>query len=400
VAGFNLGKFEKEETVAAGIKVEVYANKDVEPSLVAPPQQFVLTAPTITPPTPGRGGAAPRPSVERTTITIPARVPDPTARLSEMTKEVAAAVEFLNTNFGPPALNNLKVAPIPGVFGQGYPGLVYLSTMSYLSERDRPAGVRSPQAEVFYSDLLLSHEVAHQWWGNVVAPALPQDDWLMEGLANYSALLLLEKKRGPKAAAVVLETYRTRLLEKRGEEGVIDGAGPIGLGSRLEASLTLQEWNSIIYGKGTWILHMLRRRIGDESFLKLLGDVARKFRRQTFSVRQFQEMAAAYLPKGSADPALEGFFEHWVESTGIPTLTLKSTTTGKAPNLKLNLTVTQGDIDENATIAVPVEVQVAVGRSQTYWLQTGGGESATLSIPLRTAPLKVSLDPNGSVLRR
>jgi len=396
VAGFNLGKYEKEETTVAGVKVEVYANKDVEPSLVRPAQQLVLSGPSIAP----SSSRAPRASTDRTTIILPARVPDPTARLSDMTKDVAAAIEFMQANFGPPALNNLKVAPIPGGFGQGFPGLVYLSTMSYLTEGDRPAAIRNSQSEVFFSDVLLSHEVAHQWWGNLMSPLVPQDDWLMEALANYSALMLLEKKRGTKAASLVLDAYKDRLLRKRDDGSEVDSGGPIALGNRLEPSLGSPDWNAIVYGKGTWVMHMLRRRIGDDNFLKLLGEVARKFRQQTISIRQFQELAATYLPKNSPDPTLDGFFEHWVEGTGIPTLALKSATTGKAPNLKLTLTVTQTGVDENSTIAVPVDVQTAPGKSQTYWLQTGGSEPATLSVPLRTAPLKVSLDPNASVLRR
>ena len=47
--------------------------------------------------------------------------------------------------------------------------------------------------------MLQAHETAHQWWGNRVTAASYRDHWLMEGLANYSALLYVEKSKGGKS---------------------------------------------------------------------------------------------------------------------------------------------------------------------------------------------------------
>ena len=75
--------------------------------------------------------------------------------------------------------------------------MVYLSTLAYLNPGQLPAASsRSAPRQTFYSELLETHEVAHQWWGNLVVPASYHDDWLIESLANYSALLLLERKKG------------------------------------------------------------------------------------------------------------------------------------------------------------------------------------------------------------
>ncbi len=103
----------------------------------------------------------------------------------------------MTAKFGPPPLRNLAITPIPGRFGQGFPGLVYISTLAYLDPGQRPPGTRGPSGETFFSELLETHEIAHQWWGNLVIPAGYQDNWLIESLANYSALLLLKKRKGP-----------------------------------------------------------------------------------------------------------------------------------------------------------------------------------------------------------
>jgi hypothetical protein len=138
------------------------------------------------PPVPRMGR---RPGTEMVIIQPPS--PNPLARLEQMASEVAGAFEFMAQRFGPPPLKRLTVSPIPGRFGQGFPGLVYLSTLSYLDPSERPSSTRNSLQQTFFSELLQSHEAAHQWWGNVVTSAGYQDEWIMEALANYSALLYL-----------------------------------------------------------------------------------------------------------------------------------------------------------------------------------------------------------------
>src|SRR5208283_3456420 len=108
---------------------------------------------------------------------------------------------------------------------------------------------------------------------NRVTAATYRDNWLMEALANYSALLYVEKTKGPRAMEVMLDSYRARLLEKNESGQTMESAGPIVLGSRLSSSLSPAAWNSITYGKGSWIVHMLRRRMGDARFFAMLAAV-------------------------------------------------------------------------------------------------------------------------------
>jgi len=394
LAGFNLGLYEQTKITRGDLQVEVYANRDLETALV-PRRRDIFIVPPPSLPWPQRGPQWRRPPE---IVQIPAPAPNPVSRLEPLANEIASAFEFLNTHLGPPALNQLMVAPIPGAFGQGFPGLVYLSTLSYLSPADRPVNTRDSQQQTFFSEILHAHETAHQWWGNVVSSASPQEDWLMEAFANYSALLFLEKKKGARTVASVLDEYRQRLIEKDAEGRSVDSIGPIRLGARLQSSLSQGAWHTIVYGKGTWIMHMLRARIGDDNFLKLLGEVCKRYRFQAISVTDFQRMAATYLPKGSPDPYLDAFFDHWVENTGIPTLSLQTSLKGKAPAYKLTLTLTQSDVEEKTSLMVPVEVQLTRTNSKTYWLPTGP-EPSSLTIPLRARPLKITLDPGGTILK-
>ena len=389
-AGFNLGQYERASVTRAGTTVEVYANRKVE-SALQPKQQDVIVMPQPWP----RSGR--RPADIHALSGVGATPPNPTARLQELANEISAAMEFMSASFGPPPLKTLTVSPIPGNFGQGFPGLLYLSTLSYLSAGERPAEQRKPAQQMFYSELLHAHEAAHQWWGNMVTPANYQDDWLMESLANYSALLFLEKKKGRKPVEEVLAAYKTHLLQKDSAGRTLESAGPIIWGLRLSSSQAPNAWRAITYEKGSWIIHMLRGRLGDERFLKMLSELALRYRYQSVSTEQFRALAAEFVPPKSTDPKLDGFFEQWVYGTGVPTLKMEYTTTGRPPAVKVRGTVTQTDVDDDFSAYVPVDVQLPGKQSTTRWVKTSS-EPVPFQVDLKQLPTRVTLDPGGSIL--
>jgi aminopeptidase N len=326
--------------------------------------------------------------------------PSPETRLQALASEVASALEYMASRFGPPALSHLTVSPIPGTFGQGFPGLIYLSTLAYL--KNLPGSTRLPATtpvELFFQDVLQAHEVAHQWWGNRVTSATYRDVWLMEALANYSALLYLEKRKGGHSVELMLDSYRADLLAKGDSGQTVDSAGPIVLGPRLESSQEPRAWRSIAYGKGSWIIQMLRRRMGDERFFSMLSELMARYGGKEISTEDFRELAAGFLPPKSDDPKLEAFFAQWVYGTGIPSLKLAWSVKGKAPALRLVGTLTQSDVGEDSSAIAPVEIQVARGRTITQWVRSAA-DPVTFTVALTQPPLKVALDPHYAVLRR
>jgi hypothetical protein len=390
--GFNLGDYERVSLPRDPYRIEVYANKQAEPGLQPRSELSVTLAPRGWDPLARNGSGVPL-VVDRTTRPSPS----PPARLKELAAEVDGAFEFMAASFGPAPVKTLTVSPIPGAFGQGFPGLVYLSTVSYLRPEARPASVKGEPQQTFYSDILLAHEVAHQWWGNVVAPASDRDTWLMEALANYSALLYLEKRKGPKALEAVLADYRKRLLSQAAEGRTLESMGPIIWGVRLASSQAPDAWRTITYEKGSWVIHMLRGRLGEQRFLAMLGELLKRYRQSTLTTEEFRALAEKFSPPGSADPKLETFFENWVYATGIPSLKLNTALQGKAPALKLNISVQQSGVDDSFSAFVPVEVQVRGAKPATYWVRTDS-EPVPITVPLKQAPLAVVLDPAGSVL--
>ena len=386
IAGFNLGQYERVRLTRNGYTLEVCANRAIEPALAGKRPQAVEMPP------------GPRQREPEIVILPPELPPDPQARLQEIASEIASAVEFMAARFGPPALPTLMVAPVPGRFGQGFPGLIYLSTMSYLAPQNKAIRSLDAHGRLFFSDILQAHETAHQWWGNVVTSAGYHDEWLMEALADYSALLYLENKNGSQPVAMALDSYKTNLLQTVNGQ-TVESTGPIVLGLRLENSQTPTAYYNITYGKGSWIMHMLRRRMGDDRFLTMLADLRKEYERKPLSTEDFRLLAARFLPAQSADPQLENFFDQWVYGTGIPSLKLSYAVKGKGGALRLNGTVTQSDVASDFSVQAPVEIQLGHGKTLTHWVRTADGP-VTFSVALPQAPVKVQLDPSFSVLRK
>jgi hypothetical protein len=392
--GFNLGEYSHLRVSRGPSDIDVYANKQFEPGVqVKPPPPILLPPEPVYDPRRRRNVYTP----DVVALPAPAPPPNPAARLQEIAAEIGGAFEFMAARFGPPPVRVLTVSPIPGRFGQGFPGLVYLSTLAYLRPEERPISAANQLQQTFFSEILDAHEVAHQWWGNVVAPASNQDTWLMEALANYSALLYLEKRKGPKALDSVLAEYSRRLRATAVEDRTVESMGPIAWGLRLVTSEAPDAWETITYEKGSWIMHMLRRRLGDERFLAMLGELAKRYRQSTLNTEQFRALAAEFSPPGSPDPTLAAFFENWVYATGIPTLQMSYSVKGKLPAISVSGTLTQSGVDEDFTAWVPIEIQFRLSKPLIQWVRSGS-DPAPFTVPLKQLPLKVLLDPSASVL--
>jgi hypothetical protein len=390
VAGFNLGEYEKVTESGTGFHIDVYGNRNLEYALTPKPRETTIFVPN---PMGTRGRA---PTITAVPQTPPP--PDPLGRLHQVADDVAACFQYFTSLFGAPATSSLIVAPIPASFGQGFPGLVYLSTIAYIDASERPSSVRTPLDQVFFSDLIDTHEVAHQWWGNVVVPAGYQDEWIMEGLANYSALLYLEKKKGQKALEQVLSQYRDDLLSKEPASGkTLESAGPMTWGYRIQSSVSANAWRAIRYEKGAWVFHMMRKRLGDENFFKMLAELRRRYEFKVVATEDLRALAKEFLPLKVSKNSIDLLFDNWVFSTGVPVLKMTYSVKGASPQLRVLGTIDQSGVDDDFSAEVPIEIQFAKSPAQTVWVETSD-EAATFSATVKEPPVKVTLGVGTTVL--
>ena len=218
----------------------------------------------------------------------------------------------------------------------------------------------------FFSQMLLPHEIAHQWWGNLVVPADYRTDWLVEAMSSYSALGYLEAEGGGSVIGSTLNQYREDLLRTK-DGRPVDEEGPIDFGTRLIDSAGAGAWNTITYEKGAWILQMLHQRLGDDRFREMQRALIKQFQARVVTNEDFRSLVASYVPADQPDRDLSLFFETWIYNTGIPHLTLQRGSDG------WSLTIT--GVDESFTADIPLPCQMKGKAAEVVWIRASTGSN-------------------------
>jgi len=232
------------------------------------------------------------------------------------------------------------------------------------------------------------HELLHNWWGNSVYVDFERGNWC-EGLTAYMADHLFAEQRGEGAR------YRRDALKKFTDMVSEDADFPLSdFRSRHSASS-----EAVGYGKSLMLFHMVRRAVGDETFLEAVRLFTEKnqFRRTSFS-----DLANAFSIVTGDD--WTRYFETWTTRTGAPELVYRGATVdrdfGTAAGWTVEVELEQVQTEDPFPITVPLAVTVD-GRSDPIWtnFECHSREcEATVVCP--TQPIELRVDPGFDVMRR
>jgi len=159
----------------------------------------------------------------------------------------------------------------------------------------------SPQ----WKEYFLAHEIAHQWWGQGVTWARYRDQWLSEGLSQFSSSLNIQSKDGDDAWADILKKFS----QWTGKKSVW---GPITLGSRISFT-DFEAYQAIVYDKTSLVLNMLRDLLGDDVFFSGLKEFYGTHQFKAAATGQFRRI----MEKVSGRD-LNSFFQLWFDSHALP----------------------------------------------------------------------------------
>ena len=268
----------------------------------------------------------------------------------QTSERVSSMLRFMASTFGEAPYPNFTVANVDDNVPGGHSPpffamLLHPLPTSTLSWADDPVAM-----EHIFSNLFLAHEVAHQWWGQAVGWKNYHEQWLSEGLAQYSAVLYAESERGPDVLSRLIVDMR-----KSAEE--LSSQGPIYLGYRLgHLQSDGRVFRAIVYNKAAVVLHMLRRLVGDEVFFASLRDFysARRFRKA--GTDDFRTVFEARSSR-----SLERFFERWIHNAELPQLRISSPTLDSAGRVAKVRVQQLGEVFD---IPLPVLVQYQDGKSE------------------------------------
>lgn len=158
------------------------------------------------------------------------------------------------------------------------------------------------------SEGLFAHEIAHQWFGNMVTEKSYAHLWLSEGFATYLSHLYLESKYGK-------DTMMSMMRKDR--QQVINFAKTAWLPLVDSTSSFMALLNANSYQKGGWVLHMLRGKIGDEQFRQVIRKFNELYSRKNAESKDFIAVAESITGMD-----LQQFFYQWLHVPGIPKLKL------------------------------------------------------------------------------
>jgi aminopeptidase N len=224
---------------------------------------------------------------------------------------------------------------------------------------------------------LMAHEIAHQWFGDAASETNFSNVWLSEGFATFMTNVYLENKYGADTLKKCLARDRAGVLrfEKRRLTPVVDTS---------EKTNFLELLNPNSYQKGGWVLHMLRRKLGDSLFWKGIRNYYAKYdggNANTTNLRQMLENASGQN--------LESFFKQWLYTPGHPQLNITWKYDAGKQAVELNVTQTQ-----NTLFEFPLEVAID-GKSQTVPIKD---KTTTVQFPAAAKPTSVIVDPNVNLL--
>ena len=225
------------------------------------------------------------------------------------------------------------------------------------------------------------HEIAHQWFGNAVTEADWDDVWLSEGFATYFTLLYREHAYGRDDFVSGLQQAADRIwpmyVDAPEYRIVHDDLADMALVT-----------SGITYQKGAWVLHMLRKRMGDEAFWEGIRTYYARYMNGTTSTDQFMEV----MEEASGQDH-QVFFDQWLRQGGNPSLQgwWVYDETAQAVRVELN------QVQDVGSFVMPLEIGVDMDGDQIADFRktveiTGNFHRFVISVP--GEPMNVLLDPD------
>jgi aminopeptidase N len=251
-------------------------------------------------------------------------------------------------------------------------GLENASAIFYFENSVSSPGVES----------LMAHEIAHQWFGDAATETLWQHLWLSEGFATYMTHCYLENKYGPDTLKAGLRTDRSKLIafEKDRMTSIVD--------TTVKGDY-MQLLNPNSYEKGSWVLHMLRRRLGDELFWKGIAAYYKTYRDKNASSADFEKVIETTCGQTTSSLDLTTFFHQWLYLPGHPHLHITWKYDPDKKALEIDLTQTQNNLFE-----FPLEYNID---GAPYHADIRD-KTTHIELPVASKPATFLPDPNVNVL--
>ena len=299
-------------------------------------------------------------------------LPENARQARKIFPEFIEHLEFYEQLCGPYAFRADKY----GVAETPHLGMEHQSIIAY--------GNRYRRDRNFDYDWLHHHELAHEWWANLVTAPDWNDFWIHEGIGTYMQALYLERKFGTEAYHRKMSLDHERIINR----GAVAPRDPRPTSRMYFAQEGSDSPGIDIYMKGSWIVHTLRWLLGDEDFFLVL-------RRWAYPTPELEKVTDGTqcrfattdellaIAEEHAGVELDWFFELYLRQPHLPELIAEKR--GRELHLRWQ---TPGDLP------FPLPVPVKVGR-ETHRVAMPNGEGR-----ITVGNRSYEVDPEHWVLRK
>ena len=241
-----------------------------------------------------------------------------------------------------------------------------------------------------FSENLIAHEMAHQWFGDMITCQTWPNIWLNEGFATYCEALYFEKKSGTSGYWSVVNGDMPGARNAVGSIYVRDTSS---VGNLFNGNL--------VYSKGGIVLHMLRHVLGDSIFFRAIKQYALdpRFRFATATTEDFQSVCETVSGKGVG--SLNYFFQEWIYGESCPSYVyewgyLKNGSTWTA---RVTLRQTTGTTNPGF-FKMPVDFKFTGAGMDTTIVVNNDSQNQTFVFVLPKEPTAFQLDPGNWILKK
>ncbi len=221
---------------------------------------------------------------------------------------------------------------------------------------------------------VIAHEIAHQWFGDSASELNWYHVWLSEGFATYFENLFFEDHYGRESFIKKMKADREKALRysKQSHAPIVD--------TSVTDYLKLLNPNS--YEKGSWVLHMLRKELGDDLFWKGIRSYYDKYKYSNALSEDFEHVMETVSGKD-----LSTFFKQWLYQSGHPKLAV---TWGFKDDLTIEINQTQKPL---FTFPLDIKINYQDGSSSIV-TKTVTEQVLKTIIPVTKNVSSIELDPN------
>lgn len=238
----------------------------------------------------------------------------------------------------------------------------------------------------YKSEGLVAHELAHQWWGDLLTCRDWSHAWLNEGFATYFENLFQEYDLGSDEMPVQMredmESYFHE--DQRYRRPIVT----------QYYTDPLDMFDAHTYPKGGWVLHMLRNYLGEELWWKGLNHYCLENYAQNVTTADFEKSMEEATGKN-----LDWFFQEWVYKGGYPEFRIHSRWDDSAKVIKLTIQQSQETDSLTPLFRVRLPVVVTTSKETVYDTLWVSQKEEAFYIPSTERPKMVEIDPRLTVLK-